>query len=213
MWTEIAAAKIHAKGNMVMHSDSARAYRKVLDHIQGRTMVRHQLKKIDGKWHVPAFAKRTVLKLKNRKKYVTKSGTQYIDGFWSRLRDGVKSRVEHDIGFENLLRFTQWKYWMGGKEALTDHATAFGLDCGWSCGRLVRHVGVSERELHCSFACRGPVELVVPGQPQQDSGTFGLNGCPLKVALDKCLKLESTQQQFKGHPLSPNTLEDDFRQH
>ena len=62
VWQEIPNKYVKDKGSIIIHTDSARAYKKVIPGT-AHTAVIHQVKKIEGKWVQPAFVRTEMLDL------------------------------------------------------------------------------------------------------------------------------------------------------
>ena len=101
VWDEIAAKYVKDKGNIVIHTDSARAYRKVIPGTM-HTAVVHQVKKVNGVWVQPAFVRTETLELPD-----------FIDGVWRFLRKDSRDSLRHSKPelVEKLVRVSQWRYW------------------------------------------------------------------------------------------------------
>ena len=114
-WQEI-AEKYFVGSRVVIHTDSARAYRAS---VRGclQTRVIHQLKKINGVWTKPVFARTTHLDLPSGKKLQVRAGTQCIDGFWAHLRAHIDKahRSTPDLVAE-FVRSCQFKWWCQGED-------------------------------------------------------------------------------------------------
>ena len=87
LWRDLAREHLQSH-ELVLHLDSAPAYRMP---IKGNlhTSVIHQVKKIDGKWVRPVFARNAKLALPGGGELKVCSGTQTIDGFWTLLKRHV----------------------------------------------------------------------------------------------------------------------------
>ena len=99
------------KGNIIIHTDSARAYKKVIPGI-ARTAVIQQVKKIEGKWVQPAFVRTEMLDLPDGTRIRVKAGTQFIDGVWRIIRKDIKDSLTHSRPelVDKLVRVSQWRY-------------------------------------------------------------------------------------------------------
>ena len=95
VWQPIASRWLE-HGNLVMHTDSARAYKAPIAGVHHTTVV-HQLKKVEGRWIPPTFSSTINFDIAKgyRKKF--KSGTQTIDRFWTHLRREFRRRQSNRI--------------------------------------------------------------------------------------------------------------------
>ena len=122
VWQPIASRWLeHA--NLVMHTDSARAYKAPIAGVHHTTVI-HQLKKIQGRWVPPTFSSTINIKTGKGCKKKFKSGTQTIDGFWAHLRRELRRRPSNRPEVvEEHVRMAQYKYWSSGSDPLEFFAT------------------------------------------------------------------------------------------
>ena len=116
-WQHYAERYFRGK-QVVIHTDSARAYRAP---VQGclQTRVVHQIKKIDGVWTKPVFARTTLLDLPSGQRLAVKAGTQCIDGFWAHLRAHVGKNHHSDENLvAELVRSCQFRWWCSGTDPM-----------------------------------------------------------------------------------------------
>ena len=116
-WQKI-AEKYFVGSRVVIHTDSARAY---WAPVRGclQTRVVHQLKKVNGIWTKPIFARNTLLDMPNGKKLQVRSGTQCIDGFWAHLRSHIGKNHNSDENLvAELLRACQFRFWCSGSDPM-----------------------------------------------------------------------------------------------
>ena len=120
VWQEIANKYVKDKGNIIIHTDSARAYKKVIPGT-AHTAVIHQVKKIEGKWVQPAFVRTEMLDLPDGTRIRVKAGTQFIDGVWRIIRKDIKDSLRHSRPelVDKLVRVSQWRYWNQDQDLYT----------------------------------------------------------------------------------------------
>eukprot|EP00971_Amphidinium_carterae_P350891 6491793-Amphidinium_carterae.1 len=107
---------------IIMHTDSAKAYKKELPDI-AHTAVVHQLKKISKVWVKPIFSKPTREKLSNGRVMHVRTGTQTIDGFWPKfwahLRTFISDNTKGDSEtMDSMVRHAQFTDWSCGKDPM-----------------------------------------------------------------------------------------------
>eukprot|EP00971_Amphidinium_carterae_P259409 5147362-Amphidinium_carterae.1 len=114
-WLEIAEYTVKdPTHDLVMHTDSARAYQCKLAKVH-HTKVVHQKKKVGRVWVRPNFVKRVKLSIAKRR-LTFFAGTQTIDGVWQKMRDHAKHRVGGKMHQVNgFVRLAQFRYWTSGK--------------------------------------------------------------------------------------------------
>ena len=96
---------------VVLHTDSARAYDAYTQGI-GKTRVVHQMKRDEeGNWHKPHFTQTERIKVSDDEMVSVVAGTQYIDGFWRILRQEILAHHGSDAVLGRRVRVAQWKYW------------------------------------------------------------------------------------------------------
>ena len=116
VWQPIASRCLE-HGNLVMHTDSARAYKAPIAGVHHTTVI-HQLKKIEGRWVPPTFSTINIDTAKGYKKKF-KSGAQTIDRFWTHLRRELRRRPSNRPEVvEQHARMAQYKYWSSGCDPL-----------------------------------------------------------------------------------------------
>ena len=105
--------------NLVLHTDSARAYKAPITGVV-HTRVVHQVKKVNGVWLPPTFSRDAKIRCPlTGKKIKVRSGTQTIDGFWTHLRGALRSRPSNKPEVvEEYVRMAQYKYWASGHDPL-----------------------------------------------------------------------------------------------
>ena len=108
-----------ANKNLVLHTDSARAYKAPITGVV-HTRVVHQVKKVNGVWLPPTFSRDVKIRCPlTSKKVKVRSGTQTIDGFWTHLRGALRSRPSNKPEVvEEYVRMAQYKYWSSGHDPL-----------------------------------------------------------------------------------------------
>eukprot|EP00971_Amphidinium_carterae_P062153 1230502-Amphidinium_carterae.1 len=119
LWLPIARKVFPTGYRVCLHTDSARAYNVPLADVS-HTSVVHQVKKVDGVWVRPIFARQTTIDIGGGRVAKVKSGTQTIDGFWSHLRDhisGNPARASDSV--DGMIRMAQFLYWAGGAEPIS----------------------------------------------------------------------------------------------
>ena len=95
---------------VILHSDSAKAYSMPIEDVIG-TKVVHQKKKIDGVWKKPYFTQKMTVRTPDGCLVSTQAGTQWIDGVWRLLRQGVRGHSGDRALLYHQLRMAQWRYW------------------------------------------------------------------------------------------------------
>ena len=112
VWEEIAGKYVRDKGNIILHTDSARAYKKVISGTV-HTAVIHQVKKVEGVWVQPSFVTTETLDLPDGGKIRVRAGTQFIDGIWRIIRKDIRDSLRHSRPelVDKLVRVSQWRYW------------------------------------------------------------------------------------------------------
>ena len=110
LWRPIAAQYLSGRA-LILHTDSARAYKERIPMVR-HTSVVHQLKKVGKKWIQPSFVKTFMMRLPGGKKVKIRSGTQTIDGFWTHLRRQVSKCKGRNLDtIDEFVRFAQFSYW------------------------------------------------------------------------------------------------------
>eukprot|EP00971_Amphidinium_carterae_P212603 4219394-Amphidinium_carterae.1 len=99
----------------VMHTDSARAYKRPIAGVL-HTSVVHQLKKVDGIWVRPVFSQKKTVAGPNGDVLEVRTGTQTIDGFWSHLREACRYSKRSVESIDAAVRQAQFNYWSQGKD-------------------------------------------------------------------------------------------------
>ena len=112
-WDPIAKRLIDNKG-VILHSDSARAYKKGFRRM-AQTMVVHCKKWKDGAWVRPHVT-RVRKVVCNKKVKRVKAGTQMIDGVWALMCKGKRGSHGSDALLDRSVRWVQWKYWSQGQD-------------------------------------------------------------------------------------------------
>ena len=120
VWQEIANKYVQDKGNIIIHTDSARAYKKVIPGT-AHTAVVHQVKKVQGVWVQPAFVRTETVDLPDGSKLRVKAGTQLIDGVWRIIRRDIRDSLRHSRLelVDKLVRVSQWRYWNQDRDLYT----------------------------------------------------------------------------------------------
>ena len=145
-WEPIAKALIDNKG-VILHSDSARAYKKNFRRM-ARTMVIHCKKWKNGVWVRPHFTKVRKVDCNGKAKYV-KSGTQMIDGVWSLMRKGKWGSHGSNALLERSVRWVQWRYWNQGQDLFHVVGGMIKKHTPWiPLGLLREHVLLHAEALH-----------------------------------------------------------------
>ena len=75
------------------------------------TKVVHQKKKVDGVWKKPYFTQKMTVRTPDGCLVSTQAGTQWIDGVWRLLRQGVRGHSGDRALLYHQLRMAQWRYW------------------------------------------------------------------------------------------------------
>mgnify|MGYP003333495442 CR=1 FL=1 len=114
-WASIAEEYVVGR-NIILHSDSARAYKKPMPGVIHDAVV-HQKKKVilngKGAWMQPHYTKRITHKLPNGQTVQVLAGTQIIDRAWRFIRKHLNGRhgVPGTESTANRIRSAQWCYW------------------------------------------------------------------------------------------------------
>ena len=117
LWRPIAKQYLAGR-SLILHTDSARAYKESIPCVQ-HTSVVHQLKKVKGKWVHPKFVETVKLQLPGGKRMVVKSGTQTIDGFWTHLkRQVMRCHCRDPNTIDQYVRLAQFLYWSQGRDPM-----------------------------------------------------------------------------------------------
>ena len=106
---------------LIVHSDSARAYkRKIRGCLHDSVVHKKRRVKVGGKWtwQKPIYTKTVKHKLPGSRTTVkVKAGTQYIDGFWRIMKAFIRPWRKSDAKMLRLLvRTAQLRYWNRGRD-------------------------------------------------------------------------------------------------
>eukprot|EP00971_Amphidinium_carterae_P138800 2750546-Amphidinium_carterae.2 len=73
-------------------------------------------KKVQGRWVQPKYTEDLVLDLPDGGTLSVKSGTQFVDGLWRLVKEGIRpSGCDFSGKLDDLVRVCQWRYWSQGK--------------------------------------------------------------------------------------------------
>ena len=78
------AKRLLSQRRVILHSDSARAYKHPIQRVPHVSVV-HCKKKIENKWVPPHYVKYTSVELPDGQRLRVVGGTQYLDGFFHRI--------------------------------------------------------------------------------------------------------------------------------
>ena len=81
------------------------------------TFVVHKKKKVKGKYVLPKYVVDEEITLEDGSKVFVKKGTQYVDGWWQKLRKVLKgsSKLDTRCVIEHV-RVAQWRTWHRDKD-------------------------------------------------------------------------------------------------
>lgn len=97
--------------NIVLQTDSARAYKVKIPGVADASVV-HQKKKVNGKWLHPKYVEEASILLPDGRPVEVKKGTQLIDGWWRILRKEFSTANKLDsASVLTIARSAQWKRW------------------------------------------------------------------------------------------------------
>ena len=117
LWRPLAKKYLEGR-SLILHTDSARAYKETIPSVK-HTSVVHQKKKIKGKWIHPKFVETHKIRLPGGRCLCVRSGTQTIDGFWAHLKKQVmRCHVRNPEVVDQYVRLAQFLYWSQGNDPM-----------------------------------------------------------------------------------------------